>query len=198
MKLRTPKRELFCKEYLVDFNGTQAAIRAGYKSHSAQEMASELLSLPIIQTRINELMKAREERTEITQDRVLQELAILAFSDIEHYTVIDDDTGAIRAKGFAEMPKGSSRALQSVDEHRTIKESADGKESNILYQKTNFRLHDKNKAIEMLGKHLGMFKEQIEHSGSIKTTDRLVVRVIHTRPGDKVDGGNGDGEEKKA
>jgi phage terminase small subunit len=167
-------------------------------ANSAGVHGHRLLTDDKVGARIRELQKAKEEKLEITQDRVLKELAILAFSDIEHYTVIDDDTGAIQAKGFKDMPEGASRALQSVDEHRTIKESADGKESNILYQKTNFHLHDKNKALDMLGKHLGMFKERVEHSGSIKTNDRLVVRVIHTRPGDKGNGGNGDGEEKKA
>lgn len=67
----TDKQAAFCEEYLVDLNGTQAAIRAGYSPDSARQLASDTLSKPYIQERIAELQAARSKRTEITADYVL-------------------------------------------------------------------------------------------------------------------------------
>lgn len=68
----TPKQEIFCKEYLIDLNATQAAIRAGYSQRSANNVGPDNLLKPIIQKRIAELMSEREQRTEITADWVLK------------------------------------------------------------------------------------------------------------------------------
>lgn len=68
----TPKQEIFCKEYLIDLNATQAAIRAGYSPRSANNVGPDNLLKPIIQKRIAELMSEREQRTEITADWVLK------------------------------------------------------------------------------------------------------------------------------
>jgi hypothetical protein len=76
------------------------------------------------------------------------------------------------------MPPGASRALQSIDENRAIKEDADGNKVTV-YDKVNFRMWDKLKAIDLLGKHLGMFKERIEHSGSID--NHLIVEFVETK-----------------
>lgn len=68
----TPKQEAFCREYLIDLNGKQAAIRAGYSSKTAEVQASRLLSNAKVQAYSKKLMKDRENRTEITQDYVLE------------------------------------------------------------------------------------------------------------------------------
>lgn len=70
----TPKQERFVQEYLVDLNATQAAIRAGYKEKTAGSIGQENLKKPEIQKAIQEAMKAQQQRTEITQDYVLQKL----------------------------------------------------------------------------------------------------------------------------
>ena len=75
----TKKQQLFVEEYLKDLNATQAAIRAGYSAKTAYAIAEKLLRKAEIKQAIQEAMKARSDRTEITQDRVLQELARLAF-----------------------------------------------------------------------------------------------------------------------
>lgn len=77
----TAKQAAFVREYLVDLNATQAAIRAGYSKKTANVIASELLAKPNIQSAIQEEMKKRAERTEITADKVLKEFAKLAFFD---------------------------------------------------------------------------------------------------------------------
>lgn len=77
----TPKQEMFIKEYLIDLNATQAAIRAGYKEKTANRIAAENLSKPVIQTAIQDAMKKREQRTEITADMVLQRWWDIATAD---------------------------------------------------------------------------------------------------------------------
>ena len=68
------KQKRFCDEYLIDLNATQAAIRAGYSKKTAREQASRLLSNVNVQAYIQEQMKARSERTQISQDKVLQDI----------------------------------------------------------------------------------------------------------------------------
>ena len=80
-KKLTPKQKAFVSEYLIDLNATQAAIRAGYSPKTANEQGARLLANVSIAQTIQKAMQDREQRTEITQDRVLQEYARLAFYD---------------------------------------------------------------------------------------------------------------------
>ena len=70
----TDKRQRFCEEYLVDMNGTQAAIRAGYKHNAARQTASEILSLPCIQDELARLKQELSNRTALTADFVVNGL----------------------------------------------------------------------------------------------------------------------------
>jgi len=79
----TQKQKIFCEEYLKDYNATQAAIRAGYSERSAASIGHEYRQKPKIQRYINQLKKARNLRTQITADRVLQELAKIGFAKAE-------------------------------------------------------------------------------------------------------------------
>ena len=74
MSKLTTKQQMFVDEYLVDLNATRAAIRAGYSEKTAQEQSSRLLSNVIVKAAIDERMKDREQRLEITQDKVLRDL----------------------------------------------------------------------------------------------------------------------------
>lgn len=168
-KLPNPKRERFCQEFIIDLNGKKAAERAKYSKKTAEQQASRLLSNVKVQERIAELMKKRSERTRIAQDRVLQELAMIGFSDLRNYIDIDRDTGAIRAKGFEDMPEGESRVLKSIKEDRVIKEDADG-EKTTVYDKVKFELWDKPKALEMIGRHLAMFVERHQVNANMTLT----------------------------
>ncbi len=70
----TAKQQMFCKEYIIDLNGTQAAIRAGYSQKTARQIATEMLSKPYIQEHVNSLMDNRSKKVEITADNVLQDI----------------------------------------------------------------------------------------------------------------------------
>ena len=189
--LANAKHERFCQEYLIDLNGTQAATRAKYSAHTANEQAARLLANVSVKTRIAELKAIRNERTCVTQDRVVRELAMLGFSDLKHYITIDPLTGAIQAKGFEDMPPGESRALRSIKEDRAIKEDANGKGVTV-YDKVSFTMHDKIRALEILAKHLGMLVERHEMTG--EEGGPIQIQYVLVKPKKRKRDGDGKGK----
>jgi phage terminase small subunit len=147
-----PQQVRFVQEYLVDVNGTQAAIRAGYSPRTAQEQASRLLSNVMVAAAIAQAQAARSERTQVSQDAVLQELAALAFSDVTHYHI--DDVGQVVLAAAA--PRHAMRAVASL-RRRVIHRGED-----LIYD-TEVRLWNKPETLKMVGQHLGMFQEP-EHA----------------------------------
>ncbi|MCG2815409.1 MAG: terminase small subunit, partial [Candidatus Aminicenantes bacterium] len=95
-------------------NATQAAIRAGYSEKTANEQGSRLLVNVSIQNRVQQGVTKRSEKVELTADEVMWELRNILKSDIKNYVDIDPNTGAIRAKGFDEMPEGTSRVYRRL------------------------------------------------------------------------------------
>ena len=75
----TEKQAAFCLEYIVDFNGAQAAIRAGYAKSSARVTASKLLTKTNIQAEIKRNVEERNERTKISADQIVDQFARIAF-----------------------------------------------------------------------------------------------------------------------
>ncbi|MHB8053627.1 MAG: terminase small subunit [Candidatus Aminicenantales bacterium] len=163
MSKTSPRRAMFPKEYVVDFNATKAAERCGYSKKTARSQGQRLLTKVDIQQAVKGLVDKRGERLEITADKWLRELAIIGFSDIKNHINIDD-YGCIVAKTFEEMPENSSRALEVCEEVRTIKETpGDEKhkgETTILNSRIKFKMHSKIAALELIGKHLGFLKDQ--------------------------------------
>ena len=189
----TPKQILFCKEYLIDFNATRAAKAAGYKEKAAYQSGAENLRKPQIIERLQKEIKAREYRTEITADRVLQEIALLGFSDIAHYVEIGED-GQITTKTFEEMPEHASRAIESISEDRIIRENPDGTQI-IVHDKYKFKLHSKIHALEKLFKHLGLAAEERLRFG-IEGVDgqpiEFTIKYVHTNGGKPTDSKEAD------
>ena len=149
----TKKQKLFIDEYLIDLNATQAAIRAGYSVESARDIGCENLTKPNIQQVIAERMAERSRRTGVNADRVVAELAKIAFVNAED--VIDAETATIKPNAARE----DTAAIQSV---KVKVFGEDGLEREI-------KMADKLKALELLGKHLGMFKDKVELSGTLET-----------------------------
>lgn len=157
----TAKQQRFIQEYLVDFNATQAAIRAGYSKKTADSIGLQLLRKTKVADEISRAQAKTANKLEVTKERWLNELARIFFADMSDYVSIDPDTGCVTAKGYDEMPEGGGKVISSIKEKRSIKEDASGKDS-LIYSQYEFKLHDKLKAGEMLGKHLGFLKEKIE------------------------------------
>ena len=154
------KQRMFCREFLVDLNATQAAIRAGYSPNSAKEQACDLLTKLNVLSYTQRLYAERAERLNVSADRVLRELSVIAFMDIKDMVAIDEVTGCVRVKGFDEMPKGASRAIKKIKERRVIKSTKD--DDVILEATLEIELHDKVKCLELTGKHVGMWSDRGE------------------------------------
>jgi phage terminase small subunit len=163
----TDKQEMFCREYLVDLNATQAAIRAGYSDKTANRTASENLSKPDIQNRISELKAARNEDVGVNAAYVLKRLV-----EIDQMDVVDilRDDGTMLP--ISQWPKVWRITLQGMDISTSIQEF-DEKTTETILKKIKWP--DKVKNLELLGKHIDVqaFKEKVEHSGEISLIDRI-------------------------
>ena len=170
----TAKQKSFVAQYLIDLNATQAAIRAGYSEKTAEQAGSRLLSNVKVQESIQDAMKNREQRTQITQDKVLNELAKIAFANGTDFASLI--TGMKKEKVWNdetqeyEEVEVEKQFVQFID---TDSLPPDKKAAVAAIKETRYGLavesHDKVKALELIGKHLGMFKEKLELSGEVKT-----------------------------
>ena len=147
----TDKQAKFCREYLIDLNATQAAVRAGYTPTFANRTGPKVLANVGVAAEIARLQAEQAERTEITADRVIQELARLAFSDPRTIYATDG-----RLKQPAEWDDDTAAAVASV-------ETEEHGEGRATVRKV--KRWDKKGALELLGKHLGLFRDKIELSG---------------------------------
>lgn len=142
----SPKQAAFVAEYLIDLNATQAAIRAGYSEKSAARISVELLNKTQVRKAIEKAQAKRTERTEITADRVVTELAKIAFADPR-------DLMEWGPNGV--MLKDSSTLTE--EQAASVAEVAEGNGGTLRLKK-----HDKVKALELLGRHIGMFRDKVE------------------------------------
>ena len=150
-----PREELFCREYLTDLNPVQAALRAGYSRGTAEEAyrwikKGDSREKPGVRARVEALMAQRARRTGINADRVIRELARLGLSRITD--IVNPATGALR-DGISEDDAAAIAGMR-------VKRGADFEEYEV-------RLWDKNKSLELLGKHLGIFAERVQVEGGV-------------------------------
>ncbi len=154
----TPKQQRFVEEYLVDLNATQAAIRAGYSEKTAKDMGCQNLAKPNIAMAIQAGMDKRSKRTEITQDFVLESLAKLAGVNLDDITRINDD--GIPEFDFSAVTKEQMYCLSEIVTDRVVRGTGENKESEAVH-KIRVKTVDKLKALEMLGRHFGLFSHDI-------------------------------------
>lgn len=172
------QEQMFVTEYLIDHNGTQSAIRAGYAPSSAALIACKLFAKPRVQDAIRKEIEAQKERLRIDSDRVKTELARIAFVDLrEAY----DEKGALRPLNT--LPENVIRAVIAVETDEIFEQ--DGKLRTKVGETVKLKLADKVRALELLGKHLRLFPEQREHTGpngqpiSVKPeTDGTLIAVM--------------------
>lgn len=167
MKPLPIKQELFSYEYIVDFNATKAAIRAGYSKKTAASQGERLLRNVEIQSRIREHIEERQKTTGITADKVVNELARIAFFDVG---VLYNEDGTL--KEIAQLDSEVTRAIHSTKQ-RIEKQGQDKEDWAEIKE---IRTHDKLKALELLGKHLAMFTDKHEHSGTLSLKDFVEQR----------------------
>ncbi len=155
----TPKQELFVKGFLIDLNATQAAIRAGYSKKRADAIGYDLLRNTEVQTAIQAAMNKRSAKIEITADRVLEEIANMAFVNIQD---LYDENGIL--KPINELPRHVAAGIQSVKVNLT--------EACAVQE---VKLWDKKGALELLGKHLRLFADRLELDVSDNLADKLAA-----------------------
>lgn len=156
-KKLTKKQQLFVDEYLIDLNATQAAIRAGYSVESARDIGCENLTKPNIQQAIAEKMAERSKRTGVNQDRVVLELAKIALVKM---TDIVDSQGRIKSDASPD----DLACIESVK----YKESESDTGSSV---EREVKIASKLKALELLGKHLGMWNDKLD----VNITQPIVI-----------------------
>ncbi len=128
----TDKKERFCREYVCDYNRTQAAIRAGYKEKSAAKIGCKLMKDPEVKAYIRQLQKEQAERLMLTSDRVLIELMDVYQKCMQAVPVNEWNYSEHRMEPTGEYQFDSKGAI---------------------------------KALEMIGKHLGMFDKDEDTGG---------------------------------
>ena len=142
------QQKRFCENYVISLNATEAAIKAGYSERSAKTQGSRLLCDDACKEYISELVSKRSERTQITSDMVINELAKLAFLDLDD--LYCEITGELLP--ISEMNDKAKAAISSIE----TKSIRVGKNS---YKKVNVaKTYSKEKALELLGKHLGIYE----------------------------------------
>ena len=151
----TPKQERFVEEYLVDRNATQAAIRAGYSEKSAHDQGSRLLRLVEVQETLRARGKAALARLEVTEDMVLQALAVIAFSNLGDYVEWDESAGSLVVRPSAQIPKHLMAAIESVEDQVITTTNKDGTRSYSRH-KQKIKLHPKLPALQLLAEYLGL------------------------------------------
>ena len=144
----TEKQQRFVDEYLIDLNATQAAIRAGYSVKTANEQGSQLLAKLSIQTEISKRMAERSRRIGVNQDRVVQELARIAF--VRMTDVVGPD-GRIKDDANGD----DLSCIESIRYKQSDTDTGSSVEREV-------RISPKMKALELLGKHLGMWNDKLD------------------------------------
>ena len=171
----TPKQELFVREYLVDRNATQAAIRAGYSEKSAHDQGSRLLKHVEVQAALRARGAEALARLEVTEERTMQELAAVAFSNIKDYLKWDKD-GDLVVKDSADIPDALAAAIESVEEQVIESKNKDGSRSYIR-TKRKIKLYPKLPALQLISEYQGL-----TDSMAPKVTVHLITGIDRTPP----------------
>lgn len=137
----TPKQKRFCEEYLIDHNQVQASIRAGYSKRSANIHATRVFWLPQVQAYIKPLMEKITQKTLLTAELVLEEMARIAFANIADYYKQDPKTKKWKIKDLNELTPKQQACISEYSPGEFIK------------------LHSKDSALDKLGKHFKLYTD---------------------------------------
>ena len=157
----TPKQEMFCREYLVDLNATQAAIRAGYSAKTAGSMAVKLVAKSSVSEKIQDLRAKRETKTDITIERVLAEYAKIAFTDLPG--IVSFNGCSMSVADFDALSPEQRACIKKFKVRTEVKLALDGEK--VPVDIVEVELHSKQAALDSIGKHLGMFIDRKELTG---------------------------------
>jgi phage terminase small subunit len=156
-----PKQALFVRHYLILNNGTQAAIAAGYSRKAARQAGSALLTNPAIDREIQQARAEQNqklmEKYEVTSERIVRELAKIGFANMDDYVKIGPDGAP--TLDLSRTSRDERAALQEI----TVEQFKDGRSDQRQVRRIKFKLADKQNALMLLGRDLGMFSEKRDH-----------------------------------
>ena len=162
----TPKQELFCHEYILDLNATQASVRAGYSKKTANRISSRLLTKVDIQNRITELQVERNNRVQIDADYILKRLV-----EIDKMDALDihNDDGSL--KDMKDWPLVWRQFICGLE----LAEMRNGDDEVMAVTIKKIKWPDKVRNLELLGRHVivGAFKDKLEVSGNLELANKM-------------------------
>ncbi len=145
------KQRMFCQEYIIDFNGTQAAIRAGYSKKTANEQASQLLAKLNIQAEVKRLLEKRMQKTELSQEYVVDGLKEVADRCLQKKPVTFYDR---ETKQREQLTNEAGEGVWTFDSNGA------------------------NRSLELLGKHLGIFNEKLKIDIDFPTSFAELIKAV--------------------
>ena len=167
MSKLTPRRSEFVRQYIKSLNAAAAARAAGYAPSSSKNEGSRLLANVDVQQAITEARQQLAEREQVTPERIVSELASIAFSDLGDYFKLNGSNASI---DFSNLPIGATKALESI----TVDEYVEGRGDNAeTVRRIRVRLHDKRAALVDLAKTLGMFSDGVNVQVNVNESDQL-------------------------
>lgn len=171
------KQQRFVEEYLIDLNATRAAIRAGYSEKTAHTQGPRLLYNAEVQEAVEAAKLARSMRTQVTADRVLEELARIGFSDLRNVMTRE---GALLSPG--EWDDNTAAAISSLEVVTTYKGEEDEEGRKVPEHVHKIKTWDKNSALEKLGKHLGLFSDKLDLTSGGEKIVPTQINLVAVKP----------------
>ena len=150
-----PRQSAFVEAFSLNPNATQAAISAGYSPKSARQQGTLLRANPSVIEALRVRRREALERLEVTEDLVLQELAAVAFSNLDDFLQWDAEAGSLVVKPSADIPRHLLAALESVEDQTTTSRNKDGSREYERH-KQRVKLYPKLPALQLLAEYLGL------------------------------------------
>ncbi len=167
MSKKHDKIEIFCRAYIIDQNATKAAIAAGYGEKSAYKAGYRLSSNVQVKARIAQLLQKQSTKLDITAERVLAELAKMAFLDPRKFF---NEDGSLKRVG--ELDDSTAASLAGIEHEKLFEHFGKGQAKEVGTT-TKIKIADKGINLERLGRHLKLFTDKVEHSGLEGLADKL-------------------------
>ena len=171
--------DLFAREYVIDLNGTRAAIAAGYSESTATEQASRLLTKSNVKRIVDRLLAKRASKLDVTADRIIEELAKLAFFDPRK--IYDADGALIPVKDWDDY---TAAALAGIEHDKLFEHFGQGNAKHVGTT-TKVKLLARTEALKLLGQYRKLFTERIEVTADDKIVERLIAGRKRLTSGNK-------------
>ena len=174
MEKLTDRQRIFCREYLIDLNAAQAAVRAGYRPQNARICACKLMARPHIKAEIKKMMTDREKRLEISADEVMHELIVIARANAADFAQVTVREGTDREGNPVEVCRVR---IKPTDEIGRDKIAALAGIRQCTYGAVVIKLYDKLKALELLMRHMGLLGNKTGEREKVEITVEIADKI---------------------